>query len=849
MDLLIAATAFSVALQVPAQQPVAAVDMPARTVAAVQAAVAPVIDGRNDDAVWQSARRESGFRQFDPLDNGDPSFRTEFQIAYDEHNLYVYVRAYDPHPDSIMRALSRRDVRGPSDQIVVFIDSYHDRRTGFEFAINPDGVKRDYAVYNDGNEDGSWNAVWEVATVVDSLGWAAEYRIPLSQLRYADGDSHTFGLGVFRDIERYKERLSWPVISRNVNGLSSQMGTLTGLEGITSSRSLELAPYTVARSETRRADAGGFERAEKLTVGADLKFRITPNLTVDATVNPDFGQVEADPAVLNLGAFETFLGERRPFFVEGTGLYRFALNCYIVVDCSTNEGLFYSRRIGRSPFLRNSYGNAATPTSTPIATAVKLTGRTGGGLSFGFLDAVTQHVDGADGATVEPRTNYAVVSAEQDLRGGEAGVRLIATGVNRALDEWTRPFAHSSAYATGLSVRNRMFDGNYEIAASLAASRIAGSAEAIARTQSNAVHYYQQPGDDLELDGSRTSLTGHAQQIKVGKYAGGVVRFETSFVRQSAGFDVNDLGYLRRADQQDWSTWTSLRFNTPRSVYRWFQVNGNHWQTWNTSGTRLQTAFNSNAHMGLHNNWNLHAGGTVDGLGETYCDRCTRGGPVLRRSRGFFPWFGVNGDNRRRIVPSMWVNLGYNDEGRSRNVRLNPSVNLQLSTGLQANIGASFAHNENATQWFGNFTEGGTTHYTFAHLDQRTVSMSMRVNYTARPDLSLELYAEPFVSTGTYSDLREISATPDADAYADRFIPYAPPAGASTGFKFSQLRTNAVARWEYMPGSTLFVVWAHGRHGDEPLASDRSWRAEYRDLLELHPENTFLVKVAYWFNR
>lgn len=849
MPYLTATAVIALAMQASAQQPAPPPGRASTTVIAHRAVTAPVIDGVNDETVWSNAPRMDAFRQWDPIDDADPSYGTEFQVAYDERNLYVYVRAYDEHPDSIMRALSRRDVRGPSDQIVVFVDSYNDRRTGFQFAINPDGVKRDYAVYNDGDEDGSWNGVWDVATVVDSLGWAAEYRIPLSQLRYPDSDVHTFGFGVFRDIERYKERIAWPVFSRNVNGLSSQMGTLDGIEGISSSRSLEVTPYTVARSETREALAGGFEQAQKLTAGADLKLRITPNVTIDATVNPDFGQVEADPAVLNLGAFETFLGERRPFFVEGTGLYRFALNCYIVVDCSTNEGLFYSRRIGRSPFLRTSYGDVTTPTSTPIAAAAKLTGRTGGGLSFGFLDAVTQHVDGANGTTVEPRTNYSVLSAEQDLRGGSAGVRLIATAVNRSLDEWTRPFAHTSAYATGLSVRNRMFDGNYEVAGSFALSRVAGSEEVIARTQANAVHYYQQPGDDIEVDAARTSLSGHAEQIKFGKYAGGIVRFETSFVRQSAGFDVNDLGFLRRADQQDWSTWASLRFNTPRGPYRWLQINGNHWQTWNTSGTRLQTAFNANAHMGLQNNWNVHAGGTLDGIGEAYCDRCTRGGPVVRRSLGFFPWFGVNGDNRQRIVPSMWVNLGYTDEGRTRTVRLQPSIDLRLATSLQAQIGATISNNEYDSQWYSNFTEGDVTHYSFAHLDQRTLSMNLRVNYTARPDLTLELYAEPFVSTGTYSDFREISATPDAADYDARFVPFTPPDGASSGFRFSQLRTNAVARWEYMPGSTLFVVWAHGREASQQTPSDQTWSGDYRDLLELHPENTFLIKLAYWFNR
>ena len=822
----------------------------ARFVASAQrATTAPVIDGRDDDEVWRLAEKTADFRQWDPVEDAEPSFRTEFQVAYDADNLYVYVRAYDPYPDSIMRALSRRDVRGPSDQIVVFVDAYNDRRTGFEFAINPDGVKRDYAVYNDDSEDGSWNGVWEVATRVDSLGWSAEYRIPLSQLRYPDADAHTFGFGVFRDIERYRERISWPVLRRNVIGLSSQMGTLTGITGISSSRSIELTPYTVVQSETRPRSSGEFEQAQKVSAGADLKVRLTPNMTLDATVNPDFGQVEADPAVLNLSAFETFLSERRPFFVEGTGLYRFALNCYIVVDCNTNEGLFYSRRIGRTPVLRDAYGEAGTPITTPIAAAAKLTGRTRSGLSYGFLDAVTQHVDGADDATVEPRTNYAVFSAEQDLRGGQAGVRWIGTAVHRALDEWTQPFLHSTAYASGISARNRMMNGNYEIAASFAVSHVMGSSEAIARTQSNAVHYFQQPGDDIDLDPARESLTGTAAQLKFGKYGGGITRFETSFVRQSAGFEVNDLGFLRRADLQDWSTWAALRFNTPTTLYRWLQINGNHWQTWNTSGTRLQTAFNTNGHMGLHNNWDVHAGVTIDGVGEVYCDRCTRGGPVLRQSRGIYPWFGVNADSRRMVAPSMWVNLGFTDEGRSRNVYLNPSMRLQLSTSLQAQIGAGIGRNTDATQWFGNFTDGGTTHYTFARLKQRTLSMNVRVNYTVGPDLTFEFYGEPFVSTGRFTDIRELSATPNADAYDDRFIPFAPPANTDTGFSFSQLRTNAVLRWEYMPGSTMFVVWAHGRQASDDVASDASWADQYGDLFDLHPDNTFLVKVAYWFNR
>lgn len=833
----------------PMQQPAPDPDVPP-VATALRAATAPVIDGRNDDAVWRTAQGITEFREFDPQPDGDPRYRTSFQVAYDDDNLYVFIRAFDPHPDSIMRALSRRDMRGPSDQLKVIVDAYNDERTGFQFAVNPDGVKRDFAVYDDTREDASWNGIWDVATAVDSLGWTAEFLIPLSQLRYADRPTHTFGFGIWRDIERHRERVSWPRYSTSASGFMSQIGKLEGIAGIRSARPLELTPYTVTKNVSRAADAGGFERVQQISVGGDLKYGITPNVTLDATINPDFGQVESDPAVLNLSAFETFLSERRPFFVEGTGLYQFQLNCYIVVDCQTNEGLFYSRRIGRSPTLLGQYGDAHTPTSTPIAAAAKLTGRTAGGLSFGVLDAVTPHVDGANDRTVEPRTNYVVVRAQQDLRGGDAGISFIATAVNRELDDWTSPLLHSTAYATGVSFRNRFGGDNYEVAGSFTASRVAGSAEAIARTQRSAVHYFQQPGDDHHVDETRTSLSGHAEQIKFGKYGGGVTRFETSLVRQSAGFEVNDLGYLRRADVRNWSTWSALSFRTPTSAYRWLQVNGNHWEQWTTSGLRLDNAFNFNAHMGLHNNWDVHAGGTIGQLGEVYCDRCTRGGPALRQSRGFYPWFGVNTDSRRMVAPSMWVNLWYDDDGNSHGSSLSPSVTLRFSTRLQASVGAGISNDHNDSQWFGNFTdEDGTVHYSFARLDQRTISMSTRINYTATPDLTFEFYGQPFVSSGTYSDFREVSATPDADSYDARFNAFAPPATASSAFKFTQLRTNAVVRWEYLPGSTLFVVWAHGRQAFTDIESQQTWRQDYRDLFELRPDNTFLVKVAYWLSR
>jgi hypothetical protein len=835
------------------QQPSTPTGRPASmtaTATAVRADRSPSIDGRADDPVWQTAPRYAEFRQFEPRVDVDPSFKTEFQVAYDERNLYAFVRMYDPHPDSIMHALSRRDVRGPSDQIKLLIDSYDDKRSGFEFCVNPDGVKRDFSMSNDGNEDDSWNGVWDVAVTVDSLGWTAEYRIPLSQLRYAAAASHTFGFGVWRDIERYKERDAWPVYSPTRNGLSSQLGRLTGLAGISTARRLEATPYAVTKNIQRTRATAGFERRQELTLGGDLKIGITPNVTLDATVNPDFGQVEADPAVVNLTAFETFFAEQRPFFVEGTGLYQFSLNCYIVVDCSTNEGLFYSRRIGRSPSLRDEYGDSRTPSATPIAAATKLTGRTKSGLSFGVLDALTEPVDGIDHQLVEPRTNYAVVRAQQDFRGGEASVSLIGTGVNRSLDPLTEPFLHESAYASGATFRNRFHRGQYEVAGQFAASQVRGTPEVIYRTQRSPVHYYQQPGDELSVDSGRTALAGHAEQLKFGKYGGGITRFETSIVRQSPGFEVNDIGFLRRADFVDWSTWGALSFRNARGIYRWAQVNGNHWERWNTSGTRLDNAVNVNGHMGLKNNWDVHMGGTFSGITPTFCDRCTRGGPALRQSRGIFPWGGFNTDSRRIVSGGMWTNLSFADGGETHSASFSPYVNVRVSTQFQANVGVNASRSQNNTQWYDNFVDaGGATHYTFAHLSQRTVSMNTRLNYTATPNLTFEFYGEPFVTTGTYSDIREVSATPDAAEYDDRFQPYTPPAGSKTMFKYTQLRTNAVVRWEYRPGSTMFLVWAHGREDDSNRRVDRSWARDYRDLFALHPDNTFLIKVAYWLSR
>jgi hypothetical protein len=817
------------------------------TAVALRAAVPPAIDGRDGDPIWANATVITGFREFSPVEDKDPRFRTEARVAYDARNLYVFVRAYDSAPDSILTLLSRRDVRSPSDQIKIVVDSHHDRRTGYEFAVNPAGVKRDFAIYNDGNEDATWDGVWDVGTAVDSLGWTAEFRIPLSQLRYARRESNTFGFGVWRDIERHTERVSWPLYRPSQPGLSSQLGELTGLVGLAAPRRVELVPYTIARSGERSNGNGGFERHQSIDAGADLKLGLGPNLTLDAAVNPDFGQVEADPAVLNLGAFETFFQERRPFFIEGTGIFDISVNCN-VVNCG-GESLFYSRRIGRAPQAGNLYGDETSPTATTILGAGKLTGRLPGGMTMGVLEAVTGREAGSDDRTIEPTTNYAALRLQQDLRGGSTGIGMMVTGVNRSLDQWTEEYLRRDAYVAAVDFRHRFLNRRFELRGKLDLSRVSGSAAAIDATQRSSVHNLQRPDGALGYDPTRTALWGDAEELQLGKTSG-MWRFETSYQRRSPGFEINDLGFLRRADQQSWSTWSQLRFLTPTTLYRQIFWNANWWMHWTTEGLPQERAFNTNAHAQLQNRWWLHAGGTLGQLGGTYCDRCARGGPALRNSPFLSVWSGIEGDSRHAVTPYLWTSYFRGDEGQSRGWDVSPEVNLRVASQLNASLAFSVSGNTDDSQWFGNFTDStGTTHYTFAHLDQITTRLTGRVNFTFTPTLSLQVYAQPFVTKGTYSEVRELDQPRAAD-YTARFRPYDDPAVADDpgGFNFKQFRSNVVLRWEYRPGSALFLVWATGRSGSETLEGDRSLSGNVRDLFDLRSDDTFLIKASYWIN-
>src|SRR5947199_280943 len=825
---------------------------PASRVLATRAAQPPVIDGRDDDAVWREAQPITGFQEWRPSEGDPPKLPTEAKIAYDAANLYVFVRAFDPHPDSIITVLARRDYFTPSDMIWLFLDSYHDRRTGYEFGVNPSGVKLDAQVYNDGNEDFAWDAVWDVATRVDSLGWTAEFRIPLSQLRYGPQKHHTFGLTVDRDLYRYSQRVSWPLFRQSKAGFVSQFGEISGLDDLEAPRRLEAAPYVVAKNVSEFTSTG-IGRTQDVAAGGDVKYRVTSNFTLDATVNPDFGQVEADPGVLNLSAFETFFREQRPFFVQGAGTFRFDLNCTAVNDCNTGEGLVYSRRIGRAPELAGTYSDTTSPAFTRILGAGKLTGRLPGGMTIGVLDAVTQHVTGVGGVTIEPTTNYGVVRLRQDVRKGESSVGGIVTAVNRDNDSFTSPYLRRRAYVGGADFRHRFPGGRFELWGSLDLSRVAGSAQAIAVTQRDAVHYYQRPDVGLPYDTTRTSLSGDAEELQFGKVGGAHLLGQTSYQRRSAGFEVNDLGYLQRADQQSWSTWVGYFDRHTRRLYQRFQWNFNWWQYWTTAGLPEERAFNTNPHTTFRNTWSFHAGGTLGQLGETYCYSCARGGPAVRQDSYLAPWAGLNGDDRRAIVPYFWVNYWRGDGGRSRSVNLSPELDFKLASRITAALIPSYTRNTNEVQPLNPVTDpaGNVLHSLFAHLEQKQLGLTLRFTYPFSPSMSLQVYGQPFVSKGSYSDVRELSATPRAADFASRYLAYADTAVTNNpgGFNYKQFRSNVVFRWEYRPGSTLFVVWSQGRQGSTSVEGTRGFGGDIGDLFTLRPDNSFLVKLSYWINR
>ena len=812
----------------------------------VEEASALRLDGDVNEGAWSKAPAITGFVQRDPHEGQAPTHPTEARVLYDREALYVAVRAFDSDPSKIVGILTRRDTDSPSDWVSVLVDSYHDHRTAYEFSVNAAGVKADRYRFNDTNEDGGWDAVWDVKVTRDERGWVARFTIPFSQLRFDPARADTFGLAITRRIGRLNELSTWPLLSKSATGLVSQFGELTGLALDGSRKRLELVPYAVTQLQTQPSEPGNPfvpSRDPGIALGADVKYALTPGLTLTGTLNPDFGQVEADPAVVNLSAFETYFNERRPFFMEGSGIFRFD------IDCNDGEcrGLFYSRRIGRTPRgipEAPDGGYAWAPTQTTILGAAKLTGRVGA-FSVGALNALTSEESGrvySAGLTTrpaaEPLTSYSVARATREF-SNQSSLGFMATATNRRLAPGL-DFLPGQAYSGGADWDWRL-GKKYSLTGYWAGSLVKGSDESISGIQQSMVHAYQRPdADHVDLDEGRTTLGGMSASLNIARIGGDRLRFSNGAWMKTPGFEINDLGFLRRADERGISNWFQVRGDKPSRHLRFWRLNFNHWALWNFAGDRLVWGGNVNGHVRTSGNHQASVGFNVEAAG--FEDRLTRGGPggLGNASRSF--WHSFTTDDRKAVRGSYNLNAGWDQHGSSR-VSISPSVQVRPSSALLFSVGLGFSRNIDDTQWVEKVTDA-RDHYTFGHLHQTTVSATVRVNYTITPTLSIQLYAQPFVSAGAYTRFKEL-VDGRAARYEDRYAAYAYE--GNPDFNYRSFRTTNVLRWEYRPGSTLFVVWQQGRE-DAVSLGDFRFRRDFGDVFAAPGRNVFLVKMAHWLN-
>ena len=830
---------------------------------------APTIDGRLDEPDWAAAAVATDFIVFEPNEGEAASQATEARVLYGDAALYVAIRAFDTAPDSILARLARRDARPHSDWLDVVIDSYHDRRTAFRFGVNPAGVKSDGYLYDDTEEDDSWDAVWDVATRTDRDGWTAEFRIPYSQLRFDGARAQTWGINFVRFVARHGERSLWAPISRGDGALVSRFGDLSGLHDLSPPTRLEVLPYSLAR--LRRAPGGAddpFHYPNEVAgaAGVDVKYGITTDLTLDVTVNPDFGQVEADPAQVNLTAFETFLPERRPFFVEGANIFAFRFQ--EGDGDMAREGLFYSRRIGRAPQGRVASRFSDSPERTRILGALKLSGKTRSGWTIGLLHALTGREEArladATGTTgeqlVEPLAQYGMARLGRDFREGRSAVGVISTWTARGAAAAEALALHSGAYTAGVDARHRFGGDRFIVSGYLLGSTVHGSAAAIGRTQRSPARYFQRPdAEHLRFDPARTALHGWAASASFNKIAGGHWRYGTGVMARSPGFEANDLGFMREADFVAPWVWAGYNRFRPSGPFQRWNLGVNAWAPYSTGGEPFQKGANVNGSFTLNNFWSGYAGVMHDtgGLGNT----ALRGGPMLRQDPSWGGWLGLNSDSRKPLVVGHNGNWQVTPATDSWSYGADTSVRWRPSSRATLSAGPFVSWRRESLQWVGRFRPESPI-YLFGRLAQTTAGITARADWTFSPTLSLQLYAQPFVSAGTYDAFKRV-ADPRARSYADRFAAVPAQAGADgtlradingdgaadsfgrPDFNVKQLRSNLVLRWEYRPGSTLFAVWSQGRdHYDRSGAF--SLPGDLGTLLEQPGDDVFMLKVSYW---
>ncbi len=847
-----------------------------------------VLDGIPADEAWGGVQWGGDFTQWQPAEGKPPSQPTRFKILYDDRFLYVAYDCIDMAADSIDKRMGRRDAF-PGDFVEINIDSYHDLRTAFSFTLSVSGVRGDEFVSNDGNNwDANWNPIWYAKTHIHKGGWTAEIKIPLSQLRYGNEKEKVWGIQVMRRLFRKEERSTWQLIPQNSGVWVSRFGELHGLNNIPFHRQVEIAPYVTVQADKYKKQTGnpfadGFDM--KLTGGLDGKVAVTNDLILDFTINPDFGQVEADPSQVRIDGFQNFFSERRPFFIESRNIFEYQLTGSAAGGDYDSDLLFYSRRIGSSP---HGYANLASgeyvkhPQNTSILGAAKFSGKTKNGWSIGVLESVTERekatVDNNGKRRkelVEPFTNYFVGRLQKDINSGNTVIGGIFTAVNRehGLDDRL----HRSAYSGGVDFLHYWKRRIWYVRGNVVYSRVNGTKEAILNTQYAFEHLFQRKGaTEVSVDTSRTSLTGTSATFRLGKIGGRqgkmgqILKFETGITLRSPQLELNDIGFMLTSNEINHWTWVGLHYQKPFSFFRNARLNYNHWLRWDFGGQLLYQQFNFNSHATLRNNWQTGTGVTWNPYDVS--NNALRGAGSMRRPPGIGWSYYVNSDYRKKVYGS--VNLfkwwGFDNSMIIRSAGL--TVNIVPFNALNISIGSNYDYNwRRQDQFVSNVTYNNTTRTIVGQVEQRTLRFTGRLTYNITPDLTVQFYGQPFITRPKYRQFAWVSNAL-AKNYDQRFTKYTTSqisfindtyyidedsdgntdySFAKPDFNFVQFRSNLIVRWEYKPGSELYLVWSQGNTADaySDLDSPITNSLFSNAFSGGNARNIFLVKWTYRFLR
>lgn len=845
------------------------------------------LDGVPTEPEWENVEWGGGdFIGFRPFEGQEPTYQTKFKIIYDEKYLYVAYRAYDAQPDSIVQRMSRRD-EFPGDWVEINIDSYHDLRSAFSFTISASGVRGEEFISNNGNNwDTSWNPIWQAKTNIDDQGWTAEVKIPLSQLRFGKNPDKVWGFQIQRILFRNQERSIFQPIPQSSGVWVSGFAELHGLEEIKPQKQIEIAPYTVAKIERGPAEAGNpFKtgRSSNIAAGVDGKVAVTSDMILDFTINPDFGQVEADPSQVRIDGFQNFFQERRPFFIESRNIFEYELTGSQAGGEYDSDLLFYSRRIGSSP---HSYPNlseneyADVPQNTSILGAAKFSGKSKKGWSIGLLESITQEeiavIKGENSERteiVEPQTNYFVSRIQKDIKGGETVIGGILTAVNRRGN--LNDLLHDNAFTGGIDLLHYWKNRTYYIKGSAIFSHVTGSAEKILGTQTSFEHLFQRPNSDrLSVDDTRTSLTGTGGTIRIGKSGGTgkgekgrVFNFDSGLTFRSPELELNDIGFMQTANEINHFTWMGIRYPKSFGKFRNARLNYNHYVKWDYDGQLLFQLFNVNAHATFQNNWSM--GGGLNWNTFDISNNALRGGMSLRRPGGFGQWVYLNSDQRKKIQAFLQGNYFIGYQGVVNFTNMNFTLSAQPIDAMSLSLSAGYSHSyRQQDQYVSEVSYGESLRTIVSEVNQNTWRYTLRLNYNLTPDLTLQYYGQPFITRPEYSNYGYVK-DPLNKSYEGRFSRYSSAqiseqdgtflidensdgitdySFSDPNFNFMQFRSNLVARWEYKAGSELYLVWSQGNTPDTGDYSMESLNHSlFNNLLGQKANNIFLVKLTYRF--